>query len=238
MGLNKLILAAQSVSEFLIPTVCSRLWTWLGMYLDWRFLLLIGVDRAGQNRGAGCSCGRPVDSQTGCHLCSDGGHQSHNTQACHSTWMSVLVQEKEDSRRANSHKRGTAASAWPATFYLVFTVPEWTELVQCACLKWVTKLRIYTHQWNTFSLLSKEDDAFRALKPSKSKWHVSARTQHLNFEELSLCLKLGLKSMLRNQLNWSLCINKMLSYLLVSTGMVYQFGRMGIMLRWLFKKKH
>lgn len=54
-----------------------------------------------------------------------------HTQTCHSTWMSVLVKEKEDSPQTNSRKRDAAASGWLATFYLLFAIPEWTELGQC-----------------------------------------------------------------------------------------------------------
>lgn len=135
------------------------------MYLGWRFLLLIGVDRDGQNSG---TCGHPVDSRTGCHLCSDSSHQSHR----HSPVTPLECPCWYRKRKIPLEQTDAAASVWLATFYLVFAVPEWTELGQCVFK--VGQSSGYT-QMKYFLLGCQKRKMHLGLWSLQSQnWHVSA----------------------------------------------------------------
>lgn len=131
----------------------------------------------GRTEGPGAPAAVLVDSQTGCHLCSDGSHQSHThrpvtPRECPCWYKRRKIPLEQTARR------GTLllpCDLQPST--------SWSRSLNglnrgSVCLKWVTAQD--THGWNTFSRLSEENDAFRALKASKSNWHVSAGTQHLD----------------------------------------------------------
>lgn len=133
----------------------------------------------GRTEGPGAPCGRPVDSQTGCHLCSDGSHQSH-THTGLSLHVNVRVGIRAgrfpSDKQPEEGRRCFRVTCNPLT--------SWSRSLNglnrgSVCLKWVTAQDTHTDEMLSPGC-QRRMMRFRALKASKSDWHVSAGTQHLD----------------------------------------------------------